>query len=271
MEMLIFIMGGMLLGMHFVKSSSNIQAIDVGMMIALYGLLHVIRGAAIFMHYPILENLGYGLKPEEAVVITLSGLKGAISTALALMAYHEPLLDARFRDIMLFFTTSICALTIVIDSFLMKASVRYFGLESLTEVQENMLVGVTTGILQHTGKKVEHLRNDKEFKLVKWDFVMKFAGPKRLLVQIMKGSKVGNKIIKKFKDDTAEQLLDRYTKKFILTSSALVDETRRRFFTTLKGIYWHAFESGHCMGITALNLINSCNIALDAERFSMND
>ncbi|OMJ80139.1 hypothetical protein SteCoe_19682 [Stentor coeruleus] len=271
MESLIFIMGGMLLGMHFVDSNNYLTASDIGMMVALFALLHFIRGASIFSHYPLLQNLGYGLDPKEGIVMTLSGLKGAISTALALIAYNEPLLDPKFKSIMLFFTTGICALTIVFDSILMKSAVKHFGMEALTEVQENMLVGVTTGILQHTSKKVEHLRNDKEFKLVRWDFVMKFAGPKRLLVQIMKGSKVGSKILKRHKDDTAEQLLNRYTKKFNLTSSALVDETRRRFFTTLKGIYWHTFESGHCMGMTSLKLINSCNKALDTEKNAMCD
>ena len=271
MESLIFIMGGMLLGMHFVESNNHLEAADIGKMLALYCLLHFIRGAAIFSHYPLLENLGYGINSKEAIVLTLSGLKGAISTALALIAYNDVNIEARFKSIMLFFTTGICALTIVFDSILMKSAVKHFGMESLTEVQENILVGVTTGILQHTSKKVEHLRNDKEFKLVGWDFVMKFAGPKRLLVQIMKSSKIGSKILKRHKDESAEQLLNRYTKKFNLTSSALIGETRRRFYTTLKGIYWHKFESGRCMGITALILIDNTNKAIDSESNSMCD
>lgn len=271
MESIIFIMGGMLLGMHFVESNSNLDAKDVGKMVGLYVLLHFIRGFAILFHYPFLQNLGYGLEAKEAVVLTLSGLKGAISTALALIAYNEPLLDQRFRSVMLFFTTGICALTIVFDGILMKTAVRYFNMEALTEVQENMLIGVTTGILQHTSKKVEHLRNNQDFNLVRWDFVMKFAGPKRLLVQIMKGSAVGKKILKRYKDESAEKLLDRYINKFHLTPSALIDETRRRYFNTLKGIYWHLFESGRCMGITALGLISCCNNALDFEKNIMND
>ena len=271
MESLIFIMGGMLLGMHFVQYNNNLELADAGKMLALYALLHFIRGAAIFSHYPLLQNFGYGLNPKEAIVLTLSGLKGAISTALALIAYNDPNLNDKFRSIMLFYTTGICALTIVFDSILMKSAVKHFGMEALTEVQENILVGVTTGILQHTSKKVEHLRNHKQYKLVRWDFVMKFAGPKRLLVQIMKSSKIGSKILKRHKDDTAEQLLNRYTRKFNLTSSALIGETRRRFYTTLKGIYWHMFESGHCMGITSLTLINISNKALDSEKNCMSD
>ena len=271
MESIIFIMAGMLLGMQLVDSSNYLQTSDMWNMIALFMLLHFTRGISIMIHYPLLQSLGYGLEPKEAVVLTLSGLKGAIATALALIAYIEPDLDPRFRSILLFFTTGICALTIVIDSILMKSAVRYFGMETLTEVQENMLIGVTTGILQHTSKKVQKLRNDKELNLIRWDFVMKFAGPKRLLVQIMKGSRVGSKILNRYKDESAEQLLERYTRKFNLTSSSLVDETRRRYFTTLKGIYWHFFESGKCMGITALNLISSCNKALDTEKNYMSD
>ena len=272
MESIVFIIGGMLLGM-IVSTGKGIESKDISMVFALFVLLHFIRGFSIFVHYPILKHFGYGITAKEAIVMTIAGLKGVIATALALMAYIDALPEAtpHFQIVLLFFTLVISALTIVVDNFLIKFAVKKFGMENLTEVQENMLVGVTTAILQHTQKKIDHLRADKDFNLVKWDEVLKLAGPKRLLIQIMKNTKVGSKLLKKHPHDEPNDLLKRYSKKFNLTTSVLTVETRRRFYTTLKGIYWHEFESGQCLGFTSLVLINSCNRALDNESRIMAD
>ena len=270
MESIVFIMGGMLLGNVFINGK-DIDGKDISMVFALFVLLHLIRGFAIFVHYPILKHFGYGITAKEAIVMTIAGLKGVISIALALIAFHDEKLGTKFKAVLMFFTLTISAMTIVIDNFLIKFAVKKFGMETLTEVQENMLVGVTTAILQHTQKKIDHLRADKDFNLVKWDEVLKLAGPKRLLIQIMKNTKVGSKLLKKHPHDEPNDLLKRYSKKFNLTTSVLTVETRRRFYTTLKGIYWHEFESGQCLGYTSLVLIDSCNRALDNESQIMAD
>ena len=264
-------MAGMLLGMIFIENQ-DISGRDIGMAVALFVLLHFIRGFAIFVHYPILKHFGYGISSKEAIVMTAAGLKGVISTALALIAFHdEKITNERFKSVLLFFTLLISAMTIVFDNFLIKFAVKKFGMETLSDVQENMLVGVTTAILQHTQKKIENLRSDKDFNLVKWDEVLKLAGPTRLLIQIMKNTKVGSRLLKKHPRDEPHELLKRYSKKFNLSTSVLTVETRRRFYTTLKGIYWHEFESGQCLGYTSLVLIDSCNRALDNQEQTMAD
>lgn len=271
MESIVFILGGMLLGYIF-TNGQNIDSKDISMVFALFVLLHFIRGIAIFVHYPLLKHFGYGITAKEAIVMTIAGLKGVISTALALIAHQDSKIsNTKFKELTLFFTLVISAMTIVIDNFIIKFAVKKFGMETLSDVQENMLVGVTTAILQHTQKKIDHLRSDKDFNLVKWDEVLKLAGPKRLLVQIMKNTKVGAKLLKKHPHDEPNDLLKRYSKKFNLTTSVLTVETRRRFYTTLKGIYWHEFESGQCLGYTSLILIDSCNRALDNETQTMGD
>lgn len=269
-ESIVFILAGMLFGMQIVDSN-NIGSKEISMLIFLFIMLHFVRGLVIWVHFPILKRLGYGLTIKEALIMTLAGLKGVISTALALIAYHETNLDSKYRDILLFFTIGIAFLTIVLDSFAVKFFVRKFGMDTLNEVQENMMLGVTTAVLHHTAKKVEHIRALKEFNLVKWDEVMKIAGPKCLLHSVMKQTKVGSKLLKKHPKDAPEELMRRYVKKFNLTTSMLTTETRRRFYTTLKGIYWHEFEAGQCLGYTALMLINSCNRCLDLEDSSMSD
>ncbi|CAG9320321.1 unnamed protein product [Blepharisma stoltei] len=270
MEAIVFILAGMLLGM-LIADTNNLGINEVSMLLALFVLLHIVRGIVVWIHFPILKRLGYGLSIKEAFIMTIAGIKGVIATALALIGYHHSDLNERFRSLLLFFTIGTVGLTILVDSFAVKFFVRKFGMDTLSEVQENMMLGVTTAVLQQTAKKVERIRSLKEFNLVKWDEVMNLAGPKCLLNQIMKQTKVGKKLLKKYPHDTPEELLEKYVKKFNLTTSVLTTETRRRFFTTLKGIYWHEFEAGQCLGYTVLILIDSCNQALDVENSAMCD
>ena len=46
---------------------------------------------------------------------------------------------------------------------------------------------------------------------------------------------------------------------------------RRRYLSTLRGIYLQEFEEGMCHGDTSLVLIDSCNICLDSEKEEMNN
>lgn len=270
MESFVFIIGGMLLG-NTILETKNVHGSDAGMLFLLFLILHVVRFLVIMIHYPVLKYFGYGITMKEIVVITFAGIKGVISLALALIAFHDPAIEEPFSSLMLFFTVGIASLTILFDSLLVKLFVKVLGLESLNEVQESMLVGVTTAILQNTAKYIERLRSDKEFDLVKWEEVINVTGNKQLLYQIMESNKVGSQVLKENKGKSLEELLSVYSQKFSLSKEALELEMRSRFYSTLKAIYWHEFESGQCQGYTSLVLINSCNMAQVNEERKMND
>lgn len=74
---------------------------DIGMWIGYGVLLFIacvaIRFLCIFLHFPALRRLGYGMTWQEAVVISWSGLRGAIGLALALLVNLDDALDEAFR------------------------------------------------------------------------------------------------------------------------------------------------------------------------------
>lgn len=55
------------------------------------------------------------------------------------------------------------------------------------------------------------------------------------------------------------------------TKKELIIETRHRFLTTLKGVYWDHFEEGFCSANTVLLLLDSADRALDHEDRPMGD
>lgn len=269
-ESLVFIIGGMILG-NFLIENEGLEISDIFKFLVLFILLHVIRVFVVFLHYPIFKWFGYSVSFNELIVIILAGLKGVISITLALIVYHDEKLDHYYRLVTLFFAAATAGFSIIFDSMAVKEAARRLGIEELTVAQENMLVGVTTAIIQHTAKDIEKFKGDKNYSLVRWNKVANLSGSNVLITQILKSTKAGAKLLKKYPKDTPDVLLKKYTDEYKPDPSALTQETRRRFLTTLKRLYWHEFESGNCLGFTSLILIDSANRALDHETEQMED
>ena len=89
-------------------------------MIVLFILIHFIRALILIVHYPILNYFGYGITLKEILILNIAGFKGVISTALSLIVYDDTDLDLDFRKKVLFFTVNNVALSICIDTLLLK-------------------------------------------------------------------------------------------------------------------------------------------------------
>eukprot|EP01043_Picozoa_sp_COSAG02_P006088 COSAG02_NODE_170_length_31534_cov_33.568498_7_plen_824_part_00 len=112
----IFMLAGLIIHRRFFISMSDLDmAYHIPMSLVLYLVLHVIRASVIGMFTPILGRLGYGLTLGESVIMTYGGLRGAVSLAMALMLDLDPTVDEVFRDLVVFHTAMIVALTIVIN------------------------------------------------------------------------------------------------------------------------------------------------------------
>ena len=253
-ESIVFIMGGMILGREFI-SPISLNASDIYKLFIVYVFQLIVRFFVILSHYPILRKYGNGISVAKIVVLTLGGIKGVISTALAIIAANSLSYDLSFRGLVLFFTIGITFLTIALNPILLKLFQLKFPIEYLTDIQENMFLRVTSAILQLTQKKLEKLEKSKQFPLVKWADVVEIAGPRELVVAIMNKSAIGKAILKKYPKDSSEMLISRFYDYSLINENILNIEIRRRFYRTLKGIYWHEFESGQCLGQTSLILI----------------
>lgn len=269
-EALVFMIGGMLLGALIVHDT-HLESNDIGLLFIIFLLMHVIRAIVIIVHYPILKSLGYGLSIKEAIVLTLAGLKGAIAITLSLIVYHHGGLSARVRTLALFIVVGVSALSIFFDSLAVKYAVRVLGMEKLSSVQENMMINVTHSLIEKTTKKLEKMRRRPDMKLADWDTVIDIAGAKNLLTRIFKTTRLGNKIIKENKDAPINKLIAKYKNSVHIDEEDIIRETRRRFLTCVKGIYWHLFEEGQCLGHTALLLMESSNRCLDKDEIAMFD
>jgi len=272
-EGVVFVIGGMLLGMQ-VTEHKHLEVSDLYKLIGLFFLVHVTRGVSILLHYPVLNysvKKAFAVNLKQLAILTLSGLKGTISITLALIASHHEHLDKRFKSLVLFFALGTSALTISIDTYLVKFLFRKFKLEGLSKVQESMMIGVTSAITQETFEKLESLKNSKEFYSANWAMVNDLVGPMQLLKGVMRKTPSGLQILKEKPKASFEELLALYNSFSDFSTKEVLIEIRRRFYAILKGVYWHEFESGQCLGTTYVLLRDTCNLALDSVNQSMED
>ena len=270
-ECLILILGGMLLG-HFLIDFESLHSSDIGYLFALFALLHVVRAAIIVLHWPVLRLFGYGCSTKAMIVLIVGALKGTFTTALSLLVYHNTGFSERIRDLVLFWGVGVSALSIVFDSIILHIVVRVLGLESLTPVQESMLVSVTASILEVTNQKMNKMKDKPGYLMVNWDQVVKSSGPEVLFYDMMKKTKSGRKVLSGVKEITnTGEVLKEFQTFVKLTEQEIVFETRRRFYSTLKGLYWQQFEEGQCFGPSVLSLIEAANRGLDDEKSPITD
>lgn len=269
-QSLIFVLGGMLAA-HFISDFQSLEYSDIGYLVALFLLLHVVRAVTILIHWPLLRKMGYGCSFKEMIVLIVGALKGTISIALALMVYHNEHFSQRVRDLILFWSVGISALSVTLDSLLMSATVHYLGLESMTNVEENMLVSVSSSILESTRKKMDQMKEDASYAMVNWEDVEKMAGPEALFNDMLKATKTGLKLLQQGALGSIPETLSKFSQLINITDEDIILETRRRYYTTLKGLYWSIFEEHCCFGDSAVLLIQSANRCLDNIREEMRD
>ena len=74
-------LAGLLIG----NINFSVSWMDVGVIVLVYVLIQLIRAVMVLLFYPLLARVGYGVSVSEALFVTWSGVRGAISVTLALV------------------------------------------------------------------------------------------------------------------------------------------------------------------------------------------
>jgi NhaP-type Na+/H+ or K+/H+ antiporter len=147
-ETLIFMLAGMVIGMdtHRLRDDGLIdnERQDTLLVIANYGMAHVIRFSMIMLFWPLLNRLGYGMSFKQVLLGSYAGLRGAVGLALALIVKASPEIDDYIKDILLYHVGGVAVLTLLINAPTTGMLVKALGLTDKTDIQKQMLTGVTT-------------------------------------------------------------------------------------------------------------------------------
>lgn len=269
-EALVFVISGMQLGLQLLDH--NVALADIGSCFLLYLILHVIRGLVILIHFPLLRNLGYGLTWRKAVLLSVAGLKGTISLILSLAVFSEGSMDQDLRLTISLMTTVITTLNILLDTFLVKAVVKWLQISKVDPVTECIFLQLVSNIMDEATEHMTEVGHRPQFRLVDWKKLNRTVGPKSLLLNTLKVTNKGQTILKILGEKaTVEQLLHDFRVYDKISEDQQELEFRRRLLSTVKGLYWHEFKSSQCSGYSARILIHSANRSLDGIESPLHD
>jgi len=249
----------------FLIDFQSLEYSNIASLFALFVLLHSVRAATVLLHWPLLRAMGYGCTCKEMIVLVVGALKGTMSTAL--IVHHNEAFSERIRDLVLFWSVGVSALLVTLDSMLLRWTIRSLGLESMTDVQENMLISVTSSILLSTHAQMTAMQEDEAYAMVNWDVVEVTAGPRALFQDMLKATKVDRRLLRAKVTGPMAEILQRVSLNVKITDSDIKLET----YTTLKGLYWRLFEEESCYGASTVLLIEFTNRGLDCESQQMSD
>lgn len=147
LEIVIFVLGGMLVALELSDNDSGGKAEDVLNGFILYLCMHAIRFIVVMVHLPILKYLGYGMTFKEALVLVAMAFKGALSLTLGLSVYNDTELDEDKRVKIAVLISVATFFYIIIDSWLMKWIIIWLDLENSSNLTESALLGMTTSVV----------------------------------------------------------------------------------------------------------------------------
>jgi len=136
-ETVIFILSGVVMGVRLSQGNSlghvhELSMKDFGLLFANYGLLHVIRFGCIFIFWPFLRMMGYGMEFRHVVLCSYAGLRGAVGLALALMVIASPKVGDYVKDVILLHVGGVALLTLLINATTTGFVVKKLGLADQT-------------------------------------------------------------------------------------------------------------------------------------------
>ena len=197
----------------------------------IYVGIHMIRGFIIFILFPVMKNIGYGVTKKDSIVLWWGGLRGVIGLAMALIVAETSTISHEIRDQFLFITAGIVFLTSIINATTIKALVKALGLTKVHLAKATLLTNAIENLKKSSEKRLELMKKDRFMGGADWNTVEKFIP----------------KIWNPEKEDVLEEV-----------NNGLIMELRITLLNKEKSSYWKQFSKG-LLAKKAFNLLEKIN------------
>ncbi|XP_071100546.1 sperm-specific sodium:proton exchanger-like [Haliotis cracherodii] len=168
---LIFILVGVIISEKVIY---KIHGTDWFFMFALYFGLNVIRGLVIGLMCPLLQHIGYGMTWQDGLVLTWSGLRGAIGLTLALLVWEDPRLNQdTVRHKVLIHVAGVVFLTLLINATTIHPLLRLLGMSDVSAAKRMAMASALRFIQDLRQKTLNMLKTDRFLADADWEMVEK--------------------------------------------------------------------------------------------------
>lgn len=214
---------------------ARFTAIDVLILILVYIGIHIVRAIVIFIFFPVMKNIGYGLPKKDAYVVWWGALRGAIGLALALVVagVDDQYIGREIREQFLFYTAGIVTMTLLINATTIKWLITKLGLNKVPPAKALMIYNSNRYLRQSAENHMERIKTDRFMNRADWRAV-------KLYLPKMKQTQEP-------KEDEIETMT----------------EMRRRILEKEKSSYWRQFKEGLIGHVAVQQLAEGINEILD--------
>ncbi|HRX31370.1 MAG TPA: cation:proton antiporter [Tenuifilaceae bacterium] len=189
---------------------------DLVVLLIVYVGVHIARLGTIYLFYPIMKRLGYGLSLKDSVVLWWGGLRGAVALALAIIVAIEDKIPLEVRSQLLSLTAGLVVLTSLINATTVRWLINFLGLSKVGAFKSGMYNQAVQQIRLSSEKEIEKLKDNRYMSGANWD---------RVEEVIIKPDKVE-------------------VEKRAFSIDDAVFETRKRLLQKEKESYWRQFSVG---------------------------
>lgn len=237
---------------------------DFGFLFVLYIFLHLIRGVTVVLLSPLMSRWGYGLDWKDASILVYGGLRGAVGLTLALITELETEIDERDRDLIIFHTSGIVFLTLLINGTTTKHLLHFLGMDMASPASDLLFRKTVSHLRHETSVLVRALKQNENFGGADWvslrtalpDFAALIETEKYREADMIPG-------LVEF-DEVPKFSLDR-AMTYSVQENLISLEIKHRFLSAMKASYWRQFEEGLSTSRAVSILTEAVELALDSD------
>ena len=247
LETCLFVITGTFIGKDVIGDGlSTITQMDIIKMIVFFFLMTLSRFIMLFMMKSSLNKTGWEITNKDIVILTYGGLRGAIALSLALMVAIDENYSVRFREIVIFYITSMITLTVILNGLTIKYIIKKIKFIPKNLVKEKMKEGIKKQLIIGVYEKKNLILHNKFLKMASWEEILKISQLKADALQIQKNQK--------------SKKIELQESSFpLISKNESVLETRLRFYQLLKSEIWQIFTDSLCSSYT----VNQLNDLID--------
>lgn len=166
---LVFIIVGIIIAVQV-----KLSWVSLGVMLAVYLGVNLIRTAVVFLFYPLMKRFGYGLSRREAIILSWGGLRGALGLTLALMVTATPAIPEDIRSQVLLMTAGVVALSLTVNATTIRRLLERLGLTEVPAARSFVDYSVRHRVDEAARRYFDKLSHREAFSGADWDKVRSF-------------------------------------------------------------------------------------------------
>mmetsp|Transcript_19379 Transcript_19379/g.51465 ORF Transcript_19379/g.51465 Transcript_19379/m.51465 type:complete len:1118 (-) Transcript_19379:97-3450(-) len=145
----------------------------------IYLFLHLLRFGGLYLFGPVLNRLGYRIAPPERIVMSASGLRGALSLIMSLMVHYSMEGTPHYTQVVpriALWTTGIAFMTLIINGSVIEDLMAKVGVGKSNAAQERMFFVAKESLQKNTQATLVALQNSSRFSGADWHRLYEYFG-----------------------------------------------------------------------------------------------